>query len=165
MSYRIRVAAAALGAVLCTSLAATSPAWSADVMFDQNTEPERIAESLRGFGSAVVEKAENGAPMIRGRIEGTGYAVFFYQCNDDQAACKSIGFYAAWEGVTATSEAINRWNSNRRFSRAYIDDSGNPAVEMDINLYGGVTVANFEDTADWWKIVIGTFRKEVIDAK
>ena len=49
---------------------------------------------------------------------------------------------------------MNAWNRDRRFGKAYIDADGDIAIEMDVNLWGGVTPKNLDDTFDWWRIVL-----------
>jgi hypothetical protein len=52
----------------------------------------------------------------------------------------SLLFYTGW----ATDDdillsRINDWNSGSRFGRAYVDDSGDPVIELDLLIAGGVT--------------------------
>ena len=52
----------------------------------------------------------------------------------------SLLFYAGWtaDGPFPLS-AINEWNRVARFGRAYVDDQGDPVIELDLLLAGGVT--------------------------
>lgn len=52
----------------------------------------------------------------------------------------SLLFYAGWDADDAISLAtINDWNSSSRFGRAYVDDGGDPVIELDLLMSGGVT--------------------------
>ena len=52
----------------------------------------------------------------------------------------SLLFYAGWAADdVVTLSSINDWNSGSRFGRAYIDDSGDPIIELDLLMTGGVT--------------------------
>ncbi|MCK5246331.1 YbjN domain-containing protein [Candidatus Bipolaricaulota bacterium] len=52
----------------------------------------------------------------------------------------SLLFYTGWATEVDISLAmINDWNSASRFGRAYIDDSGDPVIELDLLMAGGVT--------------------------
>ena len=52
----------------------------------------------------------------------------------------SLLFYTGWATEVDISLAmINDWNSASRFGRAYIDDSGDPVIELDLLIAGGVT--------------------------
>ncbi len=59
-------------------------------------------------------------------------------------------------------EEINAWNRDKRFGKAYLDDDGDPALEMNVNLRYGVSRKNFDDTVDFWRIVLKTFKEEVL---
>jgi len=52
----------------------------------------------------------------------------------------SLLFYTGWiTEVDVTLAMINDWNSGSRFGRAYMDDSGDPVIELDLLMVGGVT--------------------------
>ena len=52
----------------------------------------------------------------------------------------SLLFYAGWAADSAVSlSMINNWNSASRFGRAYMDDGGDPVIELDLLMAGGVT--------------------------
>ena len=58
----------------------------------------------------------------------------------------SLLFFAGWntEGDFPLS-AINEWNRTSRFGRAYVDDQGDPVVELDLLLAGGVTMQTIKE--------------------
>ena len=47
--------------------------------------------------------------------------------------------------------------------KAYLDDVKDPVVEMDVNLFGGVSTRNLEDTIDWWQLVLADFKLNVLE--
>ena len=52
----------------------------------------------------------------------------------------SLLFYTGWAADAEVSlPMINDWNSGSRFGRAYMDDSGDPVIELDLLMAGGVT--------------------------
>lgn len=59
---------------------------------------------------------------------------------------ESLLFFAGWntEGNFPLS-AINEWNRTSRFGRAYVDDQGDPVVELDLLLAGGVTMQTIKE--------------------
>ncbi|PSL12259.1 putative sensory transduction regulator [Marinobacterium halophilum] len=142
-----------LGLALATLLAAGSV--QAEPLVTA-ADPEQIAQLVRGFGSAVVDQDEYGDPLITGRIEGTKYGIFFYNCTDG-ADCKDIQFAAAWSDKAISRARINEWNRDMRFGKAYLDDEGDPNLEMAVNLRYGVSTDNFDDTIDWWRVVTADF--------
>lgn len=57
-----------------------------------------------------------------------------------QGRYASLLFYTGWATEDEISLAlINDWNSGSRFGRAYVDDSGDPVIELDLLMAGGVT--------------------------
>ena len=82
-------------------------------------EVDQIVDIARGFGSGTLEKDET--EYVRGRINGTLYVIFFNDCNSDRSECQSLQFYASWEGVPVDQAAINGWNRDKRFAKAYIE--------------------------------------------
>ena len=58
----------------------------------------------------------------------------------------SLLFYAGWTTEDEISlTMINDWNSRSRFGRAYVDDSGDPVIELDLLLAGGVTASTIQE--------------------
>jgi hypothetical protein len=144
-------------------LAMSGAALAADDLVDA-TDPQKLAEIFRGFGSARMDTAADDTPAIRGRIEGNAFSVYFYGCNEQHAECSTINLTASWDmdGQT-TLEQINEWNAGKRFGRAYVDSDGNAIVETDINLSGSITYANMEGSIDWWRIIMADFKANVVD--
>lgn len=121
------------------------------------SDPATIMEIARGYGSALMEKDHEGAPMIVGRIDSTRYAVLFYGCQDG-VSCKWIQLLAAWTNPGhITLDALNAWNRGTTFGRAYMDEAGDPVLDYVINLDSGVTARNLDDSFDWWRLVLANF--------
>jgi hypothetical protein len=126
------------------------------------SDVDAIANLARGYGSATVQTDDVGDPQILGRIDGIRYTVSFYGCVNG-ASCTTLQFRAAWTNPgSATLETMNAWNQDKRFGKAYLDYSGDPVIEWDVNLFGGVTAANLDDTFDWWKLVLQSFAEEAL---
>lgn len=159
----MRTAWRSLGAAMCfvALVSAVHPAGAAEMI--DASRPEDILNLARGYGSASMDKADSGDPMIRGRIDGTAYVIFFNDCTDNRD-CLTLGFYAAWTDTDVSDRQIADWNRDKRFSRAYIDADGDPVIEFDVNLRFGVSRSNLDDTIDWWKTVMLDFRNEVVAA-
>jgi hypothetical protein len=75
----------------------------------------------------------------------------------------SLLFYAGWTIDTEIAlTEINEWNRSKRFGRAYLDDLGDPVVELDLLLGHGVTrdtvkeyIALFEATVSSLGLALG----------
>ena len=144
---------AALATVLAAILAA--PASHAGETIDA-TDPARVLAVVRGLGEASMTRDSMGDPLIEGQLDGKEYRLYFYDCSENRD-CKSLMFHAAWEAEDLTGEAMADWNREKRFGKAYIDEDGRAALEMNVNLRGGVTLANLDDTLDWWRLVLAEF--------
>lgn len=120
------------------------------------TDPERVMELVRGFGSATLEQDAYGDPKITGRIDGHKFNLYFYGC-DDNRNCSDLQFAAAWAGQDVSLRRINEWNKTTRYGKAYLDSDGDPTLEMTVNLKYGVSRDNFDDTIDWWKLAMSEF--------
>jgi len=60
-----------------------------------------------------------------------------------EGRCVSPRF--AMAGTKATMETVNTWNKDMRFSRAFLDSDGDPVLEADLDMDGGVTVDRVKD--------------------
>ncbi len=125
-------------------------------------DPAVILDIAKGYGSAEMGKDSGGDPMITGRLDGNKYGVLFYGCKSGKN-CNDIQFYAAWGGAKTTMDALNSWNRDNRFAKAYLDKDGDPALEMDVNLDHGVTRANLDDTFNWWSMALKAFKQKVLE--
>lgn len=150
-------------ALLSTALLLTLPQISAlkAQTFVDATDPATIMEIARGYGSALMESDDAGDPMIVGRIDGTRYVVLFYGCRAG-TACTAIQLLAAWENPGhLTHQDVNAWNQNKWIGRAYLDEENDPILDFVINLDGGVSVRNLDDSFEWWKLALGEFANEL----
>jgi len=127
------------------------------------SDVDRIMDLARAYGTIERRQDEDGV-WLRGDMDGIVYTMSFLNCDDRHANCNTVQFRAWWESAGAHSlAAMNQWNRDRRFSAAYLDDSNNATIEWDVNLLGGVTTVNFDDSIQWWQAVIQQFREQVID--
>jgi Putative bacterial sensory transduction regulator len=66
-----------------------------------------------------------------------------------QGQYASLLFYASWASAEVVSTAdVNGWNRASRFGRAYVDEIGDPAIELDLLLAGGVTARTIKEYID-----------------
>lgn len=119
---------------------------------------EQVAQAMADAGYET-ERTEtsDGSPKLDGLIDGWMYSVYFYGCQGDD--CDAIQFAAGFdEDQPMQYDPINEWNMANRFGRAYLDDEGDPWVEMDINMEGeGVTISNFNESLAYWDTVLNAF--------
>lgn len=100
----------------------------------------------------------DGTPELASEVDGARFRILFYGC--EPLPCETIQFSTGFDLPRPMSPVrINEWNRDRRFGKAFLDDEGDPFVEMDVNLYGdGIGRRNFDDTLDLWRQVLSDFR-------
>ncbi len=138
-------------AVLCGLALSGTPALAQDLI--DGTDPARVLEIARGYGFAELDTDAQGDPMVVARMNGTAYRVFFYGCSDGRD-CSSLQFWTYSAAPADALVAVNDWNREFRFGSAFIDADGDVAIRLDVNLFGGVSGRNLDDTFDWWRIVL-----------
>ena len=147
------------GVLLAAALAAPGAAYAQTILDASNVNG--IAAIAQEYGSAEVEEDNTGDPMLSGEMGGTEYVVFFYGCTDG-ADCQTIQFLSSWVNPGAADiDSINAWNREKRFGKAFLDDENDPVIEMNVNLYAGVTETNLSDTFDWWRVVMENFEDHI----
>lgn len=118
-----------------------------------------ILALAQGYGEATLETQENGQPRIAGKVDGIPYQVFFLNCGS--GTCEDINFYAGFGGIKPPMDALNAWNRDTRFGRAYLDGDLDAVIEYDINLEYGVTLENLNAAFGVWSLVLGQFAEYV----
>ena len=145
--------------LLASLLSAPLPA-TAQTLVDA-TNLDSILAIAKDYGTAELETDSTGDPMVSGTIGPTQYAVFFYGCTDG-ADCTTIQFMSSYVNPGAVdATAINSWNAEKRFGKAFLDDEGDPVIEMNVNLWSGVSENNLNDTFDWWRVVVESFEEYI----
>ena len=90
-------------------------------------------------------------PMITVRHSGSEYIIFFYDCTGG-ADCGSIQFYSGYNtGDSVSIEQVNQWNTDHRYSRAYVNDGGTTKLEYDVYMGGdGMSAVDFASVVALW---------------
>jgi hypothetical protein len=153
-----------IGAALffAAGMAAVQPAAAQNVTA---ADPQSVAAVLRAEGLQVEVKTDkDGDPLLVSSIgENQKFSVYFYNCTN-HANCETVQFYAGYSETKMNTAKLNDWNRTKRFGRAYIDQVGDPVVEMDIDLAaGGMSRALFKDNFEFWKTLMSQFSKFIYE--
>lgn len=147
--------------ILTTALALTSTTAMAEILVKGNN-PQQILKIIQNEGYTIEMDSQPGEdPVLMGKLDGSEYYVYFYGC-DNGDGCDSIQFSSGYnlnDGMTY--QAANEWNMGKRFAKVYLDDEMDPWLEMDVNLDGGVTRENLEDTMDYWRLLMNAFEDHI----
>lgn len=148
-----------IGAVLASSAVATA-AWADEVRSD---DPSSLVRVMQNAGyRAELTKDNSGDPMIKSSASGSDFAILFYGCKSNRN-CTTVQFFAGFKDPDNGSlSALNKWNADNRFGRAYQSDSGSARIEYDLDLdMGGMSAALFRDNLDVFVSLMDRYRKYV----
>lgn len=118
------------------------------------TTAEQLAAFMKGEGYSVEVDPDGD---LAWKLDGYKSVIFVA---DDNA---SLLFYAAFNDGNATLEKVNNWNKTRKYSRSYIDNDGDPCLELDLDLVGGVTPDRIRDYLRTCRDSFSAWRNEVIN--
>jgi hypothetical protein len=76
---------------------------------------------------------------------------------------ESIQFYVAFSDSKATLNRVNTWNKEKKYSRSYLDNDGDPVLELDLDLVGGVTRERIVDFLLTCRVSISAWKTAVVD--
>lgn len=74
---------------------------------------------------------------------------------------RNVKYRFALANTSATLRDVNEWNLNKSYTKAYLDNDGDPVLEMDVDLEGGVTVARVKDSIRTFNQSMSLFLREV----
>jgi hypothetical protein len=146
--------------VFLLALALTAPASAQTV---KGQDPQSVVKAMQAAGyAAKLTTDKAGDPLIESSSSGSSFQTFFYNCKDNKD-CATVQFHASYQTKTApTLQKLNEWNASQRFGRAYLNGSGYPAVEMDVDLDdGGMSSALFTDNLEFWIAIMAQFEKHI----
>lgn len=126
-------------------------------------DPASIAKLLRDRNqTAIVTIDEFGDPFIETSFENVDYSVLFYGCTEHEL-CNSVSLRAQRFGVGSTSyEAVNRWNTDQRWTKLYTANANSATLEMDLMfLDGPMSVEGFALHLDVWERSLREFSRYV----
>ena len=124
---------------------------------DANVVTEKVVKKATPrFVEALLDKMEydykpSGKNGYLIKLEGTKMLVLIQSGG-------GLMLYCGFQGVKVDTKKINECNKKHRFSRAYIDDSGDPVLESDLDFDGGVTLESL-------KLFVQVFRSSAADYK
>lgn len=120
------------------SFAPTQGARADDVI--KSITPAQVADQLKALGyRAEIVEGQAARPFVRTGTGGHTVLILFYDCSGD--SCGSVQFYVGYRKTPKFTLAfVDRWNSERRYGKAYLNQtSGDLRFEYDLDLRGGVS--------------------------
>src|SRR3546814_13713811 len=79
------------------------------------------------------------------------FLVIFMNCTGGRN-CRTLQYYMGFsDAKDVPLERFNEWNREKRFARAYRDESGDPGLEMDVDVdFNGLPRENHRETFNTW---------------
>lgn len=111
-----------------------------------NLTDKAVRQVLAGTGSTYEKIADDAFRFNVGRFK----CVFFNKGDNFQ-------LYSGFTDADVSVSDMNRWNRQKRFAKAYIDDDGDPCLEADFSLEGGTTMENMVEFTELYKSLVRDF--------
>ena len=125
-------------------------------------DPHTVLKIAQQFGIAILDTDSAGDPIIGGEMDGQTYVISFYGCSNNRD-CKQLLLTTVWEDTGVSLRAVNDWNSERLFGRAYINGDQDLFVEFGFNLDFGITIENLTDNIDWFKVLMSDAEQQLVN--
>jgi hypothetical protein len=117
--------------------------------------PQQISEAMEEKGYTVVDVSDS---MVAVSYRGLSVLIAVNGSDGD------VSYLTYVEDVNADMlgyELLNRFNNEVKFGRAYVDQDGDIAIQMDRNAVGGVTIENIESDFDVFVSLVAKFISDV----
>jgi hypothetical protein len=104
---------------------------------------------------------KDGDPLFESTDDDEPFTIHFYGCSAGKD-CQYIQFEEGWDLKNGTTpDVIAKWNQQMVWGRAYLDSDNDPWIDLAVNLKGGVSAENFDDTVSWWWSVLRDFEDHI----
>ncbi len=119
-----------------------------------------MAEYLKAKGYTVnLATDSHGEEILKTSVVGVNFDVYFYEC-DGAKLCQAVQFAAGWNlDVKPSPDILNAWNKEKRFIRAYADESGALFGEMDLIVYPTSTTEQIDAYLKLWEAMLPDFKE------
>jgi putative serine protease PepD len=134
-------------AQLRSNVAQTSKNQSSEIMKEMSVV--RMRSILQSMGFEFTEQPNTaGNPYLIFQLDGYKVTLATQATN--------LMLYSGFN-VKVDLATVNGWNQKNRFSRAYLDTEGDPVVESDLDLSGGVTKEGVEAFIKQFRITVSGY--------
>jgi hypothetical protein len=100
--------------------------------------PSEVQQALTQQGATVViHRRTVGDPYLDVLSAGIAWRLYFVECRPSQpsSTCNSMTMQVAFSHADKKNLAtINAWNATKRYSRAFLDEDGDPTLATDVLL-------------------------------
>lgn len=154
-----------VGAVVALGAAFVFAAAPASAQISEESSPEDVAAVMEDYGLVPeIEYFDDAeGPVISASTDNFMFLMTFEACDPDGTGCELIVFRCGFSFEPEDQpdlETLNEWNSGL-WGKAYMDESGNPWVALEINVRGGISEENLTDTLSWWEDMMIEFADHI----
>ncbi len=129
----------------------------ADSVVVRSLSRTQVQELLLACGLEVTLKPDvTESEPVTAKMRDYNFEIYFY---DDSTA---IQFHTSFGDVDVSLRALNSFHERYRYGRSYLDENGDPHLEVDLDLGGGVTVGALKEFIATCDVVFGYWLEEVI---
>ncbi len=123
-----------------------------------DTRMQKILENHPGVSNIeLLEKSEDAGQPYRFKIKTGEDSLLVVLFNKGE----NMQLYAGWRDTAVSLTRINEWNRDKRFSKAYVDKDGDPCIESDIDLTGGLTEENVHEWIRTYRRSLTSFQEHI----
>lgn len=126
--------------------------------------PHSIAAYLQKEGFRAKLVTDDGSPFIESSSSGATFVIYLQNCEGNKA-CQDVMFRSSYDKKDENPikvDAINSYNAENRWARAYLDKESNPVLEYDV-LFTDQLVDEkmFGEAVTIWVEVLEKFHKAI----
>lgn len=129
-------------------------------LFDALT-PAQVVAMLKSLGREPEDKTDKDQPIYKIKLANLNVLMFLYNKQKDGegylSGSLSCGFNMTDKPTLAV---INKWNLDKRFTKAYLNDEGNPRLEMDF-VFVGCSAKNFKEYMGLFEASLKSYVKHI----
>lgn len=122
-----------------------------------------VTQLLKSLGrDSTVEPSDDDfeGDYVTIKYGAISYWIHFTACDEDGTDCEVIVFDAGFSYNEKSQRPdltkINDWNEYH-LGKAGIDKGGDPFINIEVNVVGGITRTNLVDTITWWQDMLDEF--------
>lgn len=126
-------------------------------------DPASLVAALQKAGYKAKLTYEEGKPEIESSAAGATFYLYFQNC-ESKEGCEDVMIQSAYDMAkdAVSLQAINDFNRDNRWARAYLDKESDPVIETDLMFVGKqMDEAAFIEGVKAWDGALGRFHQAI----
>ncbi|MEM8740567.1 MAG: YbjN domain-containing protein [Pseudomonadota bacterium] len=130
--------------------------------------PNALYDIIGDHVDMVEVDPSGGDTTLEGRIDGTSFQVYFYECDGGDMSsvaypdsdCLGFEWRSYFFEARPSARQVNEWNANYHYGKLFIDRDGDLTVQLNVVVEGGIEERNVLTTLAWFRAVLDGVRSE-----